>query len=65
MKNKHKSYMRAQGNGYIVCHWDDTVQCYRESGEVTYWQARADVGEANCRNPSKCKIVSHDHYIGD
>ena len=64
-RNSHKSTMRAQGNGYIVSHWDEGVHCYREGGETTYWQARASVGSANCRNPAKCQIASHNHQIGD
>ena len=57
----HKSTMRAQGGGYIVSHWDDQVQCYREGAEVTYWQARASVGTANCRNPETCDKQTHNH----
>lgn len=60
----HKSYMRRQGSGWIVCHWDDTVQAYRESGEMPYHQARAAVGTANCTDPY-CNKWTHAHYPGD
>ena len=59
--NTHKSYMRRQGRGWIVCHWDESVQCYRESEERPYWVARAQVGQANCRHPQTCTAASHDH----
>jgi len=57
----NKSYMRGQGDGYIVCSWDERVQCYRESGELPYEQARAAVGTDNCRNPKDCDKPSHQH----
>jgi hypothetical protein len=59
----NKSYMYRQGNGWIVCHWDDDVNCYRASHELTYWQARQSVGTANCRHATdgKCDKWTHDH----
>lgn len=59
-----KSHMRAQGNGYIVCHWDESVQCYRESHEMPYHVARAAVGQANCTDVH-CDRVGHCHHAGD
>ena len=58
---EHKSYMRRQGNGWIVCHWDEGVKCYRESHEMPYELARVSVGTANCRVGYGCGIESHQH----
>jgi len=59
---KHKSYMASWGyNQYRVYHWDERVQAYRESASMNYWQARASVGTANCRNPKTCTKPSHFH----
>jgi hypothetical protein len=64
MKSKqHKSYMRYQGGQYIVCHWDDTVQCYREGSPMSYWQARNAVGTQNCpgHRGGTCRCANHQH----
>lgn len=61
--NQHKSYMYRQGNGWIVAHWDEAVQCYRTSHEMPYYVARIGVGQANCRHAHDglCRIPSHQH----
>jgi len=60
---KHKAYMTKWGhNQYVVSTWSDKYGCYEESRSLTYWEARAYVGEANCRNPRTCDKVSHTHY---
>ncbi|MFA5937402.1 MAG: hypothetical protein WC822_06030 [Candidatus Paceibacterota bacterium] len=58
-----KSTMYRQGNGWIVSSWDEAVECYRLSGELSYWQARQIVGEENYphRSDGKCQIPSHQH----
>lgn len=55
-----KSYMYRQGNGWIVCAWDERVKMYRASDERPYAIARANVGTDNCRRHN-CTIVSHRH----
>ena len=59
-----KSYMRAQGSGYIVSHWREDMNMYEESPEMPYFKARASVGTANCTDPH-CDKVTHNHYPGD
>jgi hypothetical protein len=63
MTREHKSSMRWQGGQYIVLHWDDTVQCYRESAPMAYWVARMSVGQANCpgAHGGKCRVATHYH----
>jgi len=58
-----KSYMYKQGEGYIVCHWDEQVHCYRCSGEMPYFAARAAVGSANCPHATdgQCDKPTHFH----
>jgi len=56
-----KTYMYKQGRGYIVCTWDDKVQCYRTSHEMPYFQARAAVGTDNCPSPQNCRKNTHNH----
>jgi hypothetical protein len=58
-----KAVMRRQGGQYIVLRWDDSVQCYRESAPLSYWVARAAVGQANCPGArgGKCRCASHRH----
>ena len=61
---KRRSYMRAQGSGYIVGDWDSIVGCYRESHEMPYFVARAEVGSSNCTDVH-CRKPTHTHCIGD
>lgn len=58
-----KTTMYKQGNGWIVSSWDDSVKCFRDSGEKSYWEARNWVGEDNCPHKSdgKCQVASHQH----
>lgn len=58
---EHKTTMYRQGRGWIVSSWDESVKCYRLSGERSYWEARAAVGSDNCRNPETCGKESHTH----
>jgi len=60
---KHKSYMYRQGHGWIVGSWDARVDCYRVSGELSYWLARLAVGTDNCPHATdgKCQTQSHQH----
>lgn len=59
--SRRATLMHKQGNGWIVSTWDESVNCYRESGELTYWVARAAVGSDNCPNPKTCTKPSHHH----
>lgn len=54
-RKAHPSYTYRQGNGWIICTWDSHVQCYRTSGETSYWIARAEVAEDNCPGGNKCR----------
>jgi len=64
-RNRPKSYMYAQGNGYIVCHWSDHHNIYCCGVEIPYFQARASVGTANCPNPETCTKSTHQHYLDE
>ncbi len=60
-KLREHSYMYRQGNGWIVCHWDNHFKSFVTSHEKPYSQARSEVGTANCRHPESCDKVTHYH----
>lgn len=66
MIKEQRATMYRQGQGWIVSSWDERVNCYRLSGELSYWQARQQMGEGNCRHAAdgKCQIASHQHFMG-
>ncbi len=62
-KMEHKSYLYKQGSGWVVCHWDSSVDCYRCSGEMSYGIARQAIGAANCphADDGQCGKTTHGH----
>lgn len=58
-----KTTMYRQGSGWIISRWDESVQAYRLSNEVSYWSARHACGEDNCpgAHGGTCRVASHDH----
>ncbi len=55
--------MHREGDGWVVSEYDPRVRCCRTRKVSTHSQARAAVGEANCRHRAdgKCQIRSHQH----
>ena len=57
-----KAYAVKYGtNQYQVYTWSKRHNCYWQSHATDWWRARAQLGEANCRNPATCIKPSHHH----
>jgi hypothetical protein len=44
-----KATAHRQGSGWIVIYWDAGIECWRETGEMSWWAARSMLGSENGR----------------